>query len=280
MQQLSATMLTSLAKPVTTHATCWKLTRRDSTVLGFTDHDKDVVIGAVTYRAAAGMSATAVTSSLGLRVDNLEIEGLLSDAAISESDLLSGLYDYAQIDVYLVDYTDLGHGMLHIKTGWLGEITMRAGQFIGEVRGLSNALQSTIGEVYKPTCRAAFGDMRCGFSLASVTVSGVVTLADGRFGFTDAARLQDDGYFDYGVMTMTSGANIGQKREVKRYQSKQFTLSEPYAQALMVGDHYSVVAGCDKRFDTCSGRFNNAKNFRGEPHVPGTDRILKTAGTR
>ncbi len=188
MQQLSETMLAALESPVTTHATCWKLTRRDATVLGFTDHDTDIIMGAVTYRAAAGMSATAVTSSLGLRVDNLEIEGLLSDAAISESDLLSGLYDYAQIDVYLVDYTDTSHGLLHIKTGWLGEITMRAGQFIGEVRGLSGALQSTIGEVYKPTCRASFGDARCGFNLASVTVSGVATTADGRFGFSDAAR--------------------------------------------------------------------------------------------
>ncbi len=79
---------------------------------------------------------------------------------------------------------------------------------------------------------------------------------------------------------MTSGANAGQKCEVKRYQAPQFTLSEPYAQPIQVGDGYSVIAGCDKRFDTCSGRFLNALNFRGRPHVPGTDRILKTAGTR
>ncbi len=54
----------------------------------------------------------------------------------------------------------------------------------------------------------------------------------------------------------------------------------PMPYAIMVGDSYSVVAGCDKIFSTCAGRFDNAVNFRGEPHVPGTDRILETSATR
>ena len=280
MQTITETMQDALAKEVTTLATCWKVTRRDSTVMGFTDHDKTITVDGVAYLASAGMAATAVTSSLGLKVDNLEIEGLLNDDAIAESDLLAGVYDYAQIDVFMVDYTNPSGGQLHVKTGWLGEITMRGGQFIGEVRGLSAGLQTTIGEVYTPTCRARFGDARCAFSLASVTHAGTVTLADGRFAFTDAARTQGDGYFDYGIVTVTSGINAGQQREIKRYQGKEFTLAEPLAHPMQLGDGYSAIAGCDKRFDTCSARFNNAQNFRGEPHVPGTDRILKTAATR
>jgi uncharacterized phage protein (TIGR02218 family) len=36
--------------------------------------------------------------------------------------------------------------------------------------------------------------------------------------------------------------------------------------------------GCDKRFATCSGRFANAANFRGEPHLPGNDLLTRYPG--
>jgi len=38
-----------------------------------------------------------------------------------------------------------------------------------------------------------------------------------------------------------------------------------------------VTAGCDKRFDTCRNRFNNAVNFRGFPHIPGNDFVIRYA---
>jgi len=49
---------------------------------------------------------------------------------------------------------------------------------------------------------------------------------------------------------------------------------------IAIGDSFEIQAGCDKTFETCINRFNNAINFRGEPHMPGQDEILKTAGTR
>jgi uncharacterized phage protein (TIGR02218 family) len=44
-----------------------------------------------------------------------------------------------------------------------------------------------------------------------------------------------------------------------------------------VGDGFTVTAGCDKRFDTCSIRFANAANFRGFPHIPGNDVVIRYA---
>ena len=59
---------------------CWKLTRTDGVVQGFTDHDNPLSFDSVTYIAYAGFTATQVAQSLGLAVDNLEVEGALSDA--------------------------------------------------------------------------------------------------------------------------------------------------------------------------------------------------------
>ena len=47
MKTIPAALQTLLDNGVVTLATLWKVTRVDSTVMGFTDHDVDLVIGAV-----------------------------------------------------------------------------------------------------------------------------------------------------------------------------------------------------------------------------------------
>ena len=51
------------------------------------------------------------------------------------------------------------------------------------------------------------------------------------------------------------------------------------ANAVAVGDTFNAIAGCDKTIGTCVAKFNNAVNFRGEPYVPGMDKMLSTAAT-
>jgi len=280
MQTVSAEMASHLAQEVTTLATCWKITRRDGQVLGFTDHDSDLVVDALSYKAATGMVPSAVTSQAGMAVDNLEIEGMLSDDAITQAGLLNGHYDHAELTIFMVDYTAPTHGRLHVKTGWLGEVTVRDGVFAVEVRGLSAALQQTIGEVYTATCRARLGDTRCSKNLSALTVTGSIDSVESEFAFYDAARTEVNGYFSYGVITFTSGLNAGQSMEVRDFTDGRFALFLPLPYAVTAGDTYIAVAGCDKRIDTCVGRFNNAVNFRGEPHVPGAGKLFETSGTR
>ena len=83
------------------------------------------------------------------------------------------------------------------------------------------------------------------------------------------------GYFDYGVMTMTSGANNGLAMEVKSYVVGQITLQLPFPYTVAAGDTYSLTAGCDRSFSTCKDRFNNVRNFRGEPYLPGFDKLIQ-----
>lgn len=117
-------------------------------------------------------------------------------------------------------------------------------------------------------------------NLAAYTFTGTVTSATSAFAFGDTSRTQDTGYFNDGNLTFTSGENAGLSMEVREYTVGNFTLFLPMPYRIEVGDSYSVVAGCDKLFETCIGRFNNALNFRGEPHVPGTDKMLQTSAKR
>lgn len=280
MKTISSELKAHLAQEVTTMATCWKVTRRDGVVLGFTDHDADIDFDGVSYIAASGFTPTAIDSSAQLNVDNLDIEGMLDAQVITEADILAGRYDYAQVEVFMVNYADSSQGRLRLRIGWIGEVRVQGKQFVAELRGLSQKLSSKIGSHYTPACRARFGDDRCKIILAVYTVTGNVTQSQGRQVFSDAARSEVDDYFAFGKITFTSGNNAGLSMEVKAFGDGQFTLVLPMPYTIEIGDGYSASAGCDNRFETCVSRYDNALNFRGEPHVPGTDKLLETASTR
>ena len=254
-------------------------------MFGFTDFDKDITFESVLYKAASGFTPSAVASSASLSVDNMEVEGMISSGNITEADILAGKYDFAAIEIFLLNTADISMGALKLRRGWLGEISLHKQQFVAEVRGLAQRLSQTIGDLYSPSCRAALGDAKCKVSLPAHTVNGTVTQLVSSLTFRDSARSEASAIFSGGKVTFTSGANQGISMEVKEYQRigtayGEISLVLPLPFPLSVGDSYQIIKGCDKTTATCFSRFNNIVNFRGEPHVPGFDRILETAGTR
>jgi uncharacterized phage protein (TIGR02218 family) len=285
MKTISSPLAVHLAAEVTTLATCWKLTRRDAVTLGFTDHDSDISYDSTLYKAATGFSPSAVENSANLRVDNLDVEGMLSSESITETDILAGIYDFAEIEIFQINYADISQGILKMRRGWLGEVSLTRQNFVAEVRGLTQLLSQDIGEYFSPSCRAALGDSRCKINIGLHTVTGSVTANASRTGFTDSARSEASAIFTGGKITFTSGANIGLSMEVKEYIFRSgvgglISLALPMPHSIAGGDSYSLQKGCDKTLNTCHARFANIVNFRGEPHVPGLDRMLETAGTR
>ena len=53
------------------------------------------------------------------------------------------------------------------------------------------------------------------------------------------------------------------------------TFAEPVGDWAAAGDTLIAYAGCDRRFSTCKARFANAANFRGFPHIPGNDFVMR-----
>lgn len=280
MKSISSSLQAHLEGEVTSLATCWKISRRDGTVLGFTDHDETLTVEGVSYHAETGFTPSAHASSADLQVDNQEVEGVLEAGFLTEEDILAGRYDFAEVEVFQVNYQDLTQGRLIIRTGTLGEIRLHGSRFIAEMRGMSQPLAQMLGQLFSPGCRASFGDMRCKKDLAAYTVEAVVSAVTSRRVFEAEGLGEANGYFDFGKVTFTSGANEGLSMEVKEYTLGKVTLALPMPYTISPADAFSVSAGCDKSFATCVGRFANALNFRGEPHVPGLDKMLETAATR
>lgn len=270
MKTVNPSLLTHLAGQVTTLAVCWKMTTTANVIYGFTSHTADIVFEGVTYRSAQGFTPTTVQSSSGLNVDNMDMKGLLRALGIHEKDVNDGIFDGATLQVFLVNYQDLAQGNLKLRRGFLGNVKLTRVGFEAEVRGLMERFQRTILEVYTPGCRADVFDARCGLTVGLFTVTGSVTSFSNKRIFRDTTRTEADGYFMGGLLTWTSGLNNGLSMEVKKYTSAtdEFELVLPMRNQIVVGDAYSVYAGCDKSWETCKTKFDNIVNFRGEPFVP------------
>lgn len=278
MKSISAGLAAHLAGETTTLATCWKVTRADGQVYGFTDFDQDLTISSVTYKAATGHDASAIETTAALNVDNLETQGVLSSSAITEADLVAGKWDYAAVEIFLVNWADLTQGTLKLRKGWLGEVSIGRDQFTAELRGLAQPLQQVIGEVYSPSCKADLFDARCKLVDTSWKVNGTVsTLVSAQRQWTDASLAQAAGYFTAGKVLWLTGANAGLTKEIKTHASGgNILLQEPMPYTVAVSDTYTIWAGCQKRYlDDCGTKFANQVNFRGFPHLPGNDQMLR-----
>lgn len=265
----------------TTRARAWALERADGVVLGFTDHDRDLAFEGIDFRARTGMTARALVQATGLSVDNTEAAGALSDAGLTEADILAGRYDGARLTIWEVDWAAPADRRMLFR-GSLGEITRAGGAFKAELRGLSEALSHGGGRVFGAVCPAVLGDGACGFdlSLPGFSVEAALLAVDEGGAVLDLPLLEDFelGWFAQGRVVVLDGPAEGMvgfiRREERAGGLRRLILWAAPGIAPRPGDRLRLEAGCDKRFETCRLKFANQVNFRGFPHVPGDDWLL------
>ena len=60
MKSLSAALQAQLDSGTTTLAWCWRIVRADDVVFGFTDHDRPLEFGGVTFEPESGFAASEI----------------------------------------------------------------------------------------------------------------------------------------------------------------------------------------------------------------------------
>ena len=151
-----------IGREVTTVCHCWRLTRRDGWVAGYTDHDRPLTIGATVHAPQTGLSASEARDTLGLAVDTVDVEGVLSSDDISDEDIAAGLYDGATVETFLVNWRQPDDFVM-LRTATIGKITRTDGRFVAELESLAHSLDRPDGRYVSRTCDAELGDARCGF---------------------------------------------------------------------------------------------------------------------
>lgn len=277
MRDLHPGLAAHLAGKTTTLARCWRLRRDDGLVLGFTDHDQALTFEGIRHEPAAGFTASDMPASLGLSVDTAEISGALVSASLTETELLGGAYDNARVEVWLVNWASPEERLL-LEVGDIGEVTRQASAFKAEIRSLTHALDQERGRIYASTCDADFADARCGVDPNSPLYAGegeVVDVIGARLLRVRGLDGVAAGFLTRGVLTWLSGANQGRRSEIREDRNdgigRVIELWDGVAVEPAPGDSFRALAGCDKRFETCAGRYVNTVNFRGFPFLPGND---------
>ncbi|RYY22458.1 MAG: DUF2163 domain-containing protein [Sphingomonadales bacterium] len=259
---------------LTTVALCWRIERRDGVAIGLTAHDRDLFIDGLVYRAAPGMTPSAITRGASLDADSMDVTGALSSAAISEADLLAGRWDGARVAVFATDWRDPGE-QVALGAGTIGAIETSDGMLTAELKGVAAGLERPVVEETSPECRAELGDGRCRVAMAGRRRFVSVTAVDGAVLTLDAEE-PVAGCYGGGRLRWFDGANSGLEDAVAQSGGATVTLRRP--PRFDAGGLVELIEGCDKSLATCAGRFGNVLNFRGEPYLPGTDLLTRYPG--
>jgi len=283
MKTLPATLQTHLDSGTTTLSWCWRLTRADGQVFGFTDHDLPLTFLGTTFTPESGFAASEIRSGSDLSVDSQDAIGVLTATTITETDILDGRWDNAAVEIWRVNWTDTAQRVM-MRRGAIGQVRRGRLHFVAEMRSLAHVLGQTVGRTFQATCDAALGDARCGVNLNDPAFKGSGRVASpvGDRAFTSSGLTAfSDGWFALGLVTWSSGANAGRSAEVLTHALAgaiaTITLLEKPVRGMRATDAFTITAGCGKTFATCKAKFTNAVNFRGFPHIPGQDTIIRYA---
>ncbi len=283
---VSAGLLAVKQSGTTSLTVLMKIMPESGPVIGFADFGKDIDFddgtGSLTYMARYGMFKNNIQTSANSAVDNTEFQGLIADISVSgitERDIRAGVYDGADMAIYLINRDNLADGLEWLGNGKIGVIGIENDALRVEFLSLNQLLKQTIGILTSKTCRYEFGAptsgdiANCNFDIAGagiIKLGSVTTVNEVRYSFTDSVLTDPDGFFFPGLVTFTSGDNLGISREIKSYVSKQVTVYYSFPYAIQIGDSFNIRPDCDKDFNGAKGCkfYLNQDDFGGEPFIP------------
>ena len=260
---------------LTSIALCWRIERPDGAGLALTSHDSALNHDGIVFVPTPGITPAAVSRSLGLEPDSGEIAGALSSEALLNHDLALGRWDGASIRLSAVDWAALNADAINLLAGELGELSTQGECFTAELRGAASRLEQPVCPATSPGCRANFGDKKCRVDLAGRSSFAQVVAANG--GQLQLDRDIGDIYL-LGRLRYLRGANCGLATRIIAIDGDLVRVRDLPRAPVESGCRVEIREGCDKRFETCVERFDNAVNFRGEPHLPGNDLLTRFPG--
>jgi uncharacterized phage protein (TIGR02218 family) len=279
MRTLGPDFAAHLASGATTLANCWRIVRGDGVTLGFTDHDEPLVFDGTSFEPM--LEGGEAAEKLGGQTATAEVVGVLVSDRIAEDDILLGRYDGALVETWRVNWREVSQRLL-LRRASIGEITREDGAFRAELRSGQQALNRVSGRLYQKLCDAQVGDARCGVDLEDPAFRAEIEVT----AVADRFRLQvagldgfEEGWFGLGQARWESGRRQGLIDPLVGHRRiggvDLLGFAAPVGDWVEVGDFLTVTAGCDRRLATCREKFANVVNFRGFPHVPGNDFVLR-----
>ena len=281
MRELTPTQEALFSQALLKVALLVKLEPNNLPPVGFTNHDKNVVLDGVLYSAELGMTPAQTEAKAGGSVSNTDFVGIIDSESLSDALLDAGAYDGAFVTVSIYDWGAKPDTALTVLTGYLGAVERGEHAFTAEVRSLATRINQELGNYYGRLCRVPLGSPECGIDLANFTSDALVSSRSGTrvelevadsSGFAETADFYARGFLE------VQGGKYDQVRwPISEHSGSVIILSPtpPRDDFLAPGDLIALTAGCRKTTTACSGKFGNIVNFRGFPHMVGDDFLTR-----
>jgi len=282
-KSINAQLLNDFAKPGA--GTCYlvKIRSNDDGYFGFCTSDSTILFddgfGPLVYQPDEELRPQNIMSSANMEVDNTKLIGWFTQAV--KEKVLAGAFLAAEITIYRVSYLNLSLGAEIVAYGMVGEIDFNADakdKRKVEFRSLTAQLTKNVNEFYSLTCRAQFGDERCGMPF--VWESGVVSSeTDNPFlEFYVSGITKPDDHFLLGVVNFIDGQNAGADLEIEQWNADGYVkLSFPAPFPITNGTLVRLRRDCGKTETDCIG-YGNIVNMRAEHLTPVEDSSLMVPG--
>lgn len=274
MKTISPTLKAALA----TGKRCYliRITTKQNIVYGFTNHDRELTVDGVVYTPTPGLvhlntyySDSAEVSATKFRMAYVDID---------EDTVRSGALDNAEYIVYRVAWDDLAAGKYEHDRGTLSSNRWDETDMVHEAQSFERDLLKKLGSQHTLSCPHKFGDQHNRTKPGACTLnavvfthnSSVVSIEAQRMKMTIASTGEGNQEFSNGILTWTSGNNAGTSVPIKNHKvdgSETVEFAIPTFLVITIGDTFTVTSGCDKSFEECKAKFNNAINFGGDPFI-------------
>lgn len=222
---------------------------------------------------AMPFEASEIQLLAGVTADNAQVDTVLN-STLTRLNLVGGKWQGAKVELIIADWSAPEAGAARRHRGRIGEVQTGGVTVKLEFRSLIQLLSQEIGDKTSRKCRYKLGDQFCTVNLATYTFAGTVTAKTNNQKIT-VSVVKPDGYFDFGEIHFTTGANAGLGVEISKNAGQVLTLFLPMPADIAVGDGVAVIAGDDKLLRTCWEKFNNAVNHGGEEPLPLRETVYK-----
>jgi uncharacterized phage protein (TIGR02218 family) len=122
--------------------------------------------------------------------------------------------------------------------------------------------------LWQSSCTHLFGDAMCQFDRSSLQLIFSAGPGSTPAQIANTVSPSPANLYMQGTINGVTGANAGSSRTVANMGQGWIHVKLPFLSAVMVGDEFGLLPGCDRTLATCTNVFNNAIHFGGFPYIP------------